>query len=94
MNRTEERARAVDAAVADIRAIEARDSKLLVRFAHTLKGCVSYFGVEPLIEVALALENLGRTESFEGAQDLMDRLELEYSRFIAALNLSLPKAQL
>ena len=76
--------------LADIRrAIEVRDSKLLVRYAHTLKGCVNYFGVETLIEAALALENLGRAESFEGAQDLLARLELEYSRFIAALSLSL-----
>ena len=77
--------------LADIRrAIEVRDSKLLVRYAHTLKGCVNYFGVETLIEAALALENLGRDESFEGAQDLLARLELEYSRFIAALSLSQP----
>ncbi len=77
--------------LADIRrAIEVRDSKLLVRYAHTLKGCVNYFGVETLTEAALALENLGRAESFEGAQDLLATLELEYSRFIAALSLSQP----
>ena len=81
--------------LADIRrAIDVSDAKLLVRFAHTLKGCVNYFGVEPLIDAALALENLGRTGKFDGAQELMATLEIEYSRFMEALNLNPPDSQL
>jgi CheY-like chemotaxis protein len=80
--------------LADIRrAIEDRDSKLLVRFAHTFKGTINYFGVETLVEAALALEKLGRTGAFDSAQDLMAKLELEYSRFLTALEIGPPNSR-
>ena len=72
--------------LADIhRAIETRNFKLLRRSAHTMKGSVTYFGAEPLAQAALALENLGRAESFDGIADLRVTLEQELTRFLAAL---------
>ena len=74
--------------IADLhRAIETRDVTLLRRSAHTLRGSVSYFGAEPLAQAALALEVLGRTESFDNATEFMATLELEFVRFQAALDL-------
>jgi CheY-like chemotaxis protein/HPt (histidine-containing phosphotransfer) domain-containing protein len=67
------------------RAIEISDSKLLRRAAHTLKGSASYFGAEALVQAALALENLGRAESFDGATEMLAALEKELARFRDAL---------
>ena len=36
------------------------DAKALERAAHTLKGAVANFGVEPVVQAALALEMSGR----------------------------------
>ena len=74
--------------LADLRrAIETRDAKLLRLSAHTLKSSVSYFGAEPLVEAALALEVLGRAESFDTATTLLDKLEQELTRVLAALEI-------
>ncbi len=72
------------------RAIETRDSKLLRRSAHTLKGSVLYFGAEPLIKAALALETIGRAESFEGTSEMLITLEQELARVVAALDAGPP----
>ena len=70
----------------DIRhAIETRDAKLLRRAAHTLKGSVVYFGAAPLVEAAVAFENQGRAESFDGAGEQLATLEREIARFLADL---------
>jgi PAS domain S-box-containing protein len=74
------------------RAIELRDSKLLRRAAHTFKSSVSYFGVEPLVQAALELESLGRTESFAGTSDLLATLEREHAWFLKALDVGPPKS--
>jgi CheY-like chemotaxis protein len=68
------------------RAIETRDSKLLRRSAHTFKSSVSYFGVEPLVLAAFALENLGRTESFDSIGESLAELERQYLRFLKVLD--------
>ncbi len=73
--------------LADIhRAIETRDSKLLRRTAHTMKGSITYFGAEPLARAASALENLGRIESFEGVPQMLTTFEQELTRVLAALD--------
>jgi CheY-like chemotaxis protein len=73
--------------LANIRgAIETRDSKLLGRSAHTLKGAVSYFGVETLVQAALDLENLGRSGSFDNSTELLAIVEKELARFVKALD--------
>lgn len=78
--------------VADARrAIETHDSKLLRRSAHTIKGSVSYFGAEPLIQAALELEELGREESFEGSASKLATLEKEVERVLEALEAGPPE---
>lgn len=74
------------------RAIETRDSKLLRRLAHTMKSSVSYFGAEPLIQAALALENNDRAESFEGTPEMLVTLEHEIGRVLAALETGPPES--
>lgn len=77
--------------LADLRrAIETRDIKLLRLSAHTLKGSASYFGAEPLVQAALALEVLGRTESFDNSTELLATLEHEVTRVLAALEIGPP----
>jgi HPt (histidine-containing phosphotransfer) domain-containing protein len=77
--------------LADIRrSIETRDSRLLQRAAHTMKGSVTYFGAEPLAQAAADLENLGRNESFQGARQMLVILEQELTRVVAALDVGPP----
>ncbi len=77
--------------LAEIRsAIEAHDCMLLRRAAHTLKGSSAYFGAEPLTQAALALEQLGKAESFAGAAETVEKLEQELTRLLAALDIGPP----
>ena len=77
--------------MAEVRcALGARDSKLLRRSAHSLKGSINYFGVEELIQAALALELSGREESFERTAEQLATLEREVARFLAALEIRPP----
>jgi len=81
----------VPSQMADVRcALGARDSKLLQRSAHSLKGSVNYFSVEELIQAALALELSGREESFENTTEQLATLEREVTRFLAALAIGPP----
>ncbi len=75
-----------------LRSIKTREFKLLRRAAHTLKGSVSYFGAEPLVQAALALENHGRNESWDGCAELLSTLESELARFLIVLNAGPPEA--
>ena len=78
--------------VAEIRrAIETLDAKLLRRAAHTLRGSSSYFGAQPVIQAALPLEERGQAESFAGATEMLDTLELELARLLAALDVGPPE---
>lgn len=47
-------------------ALAAGDAKALERAAHTLKGAVANFGVEPVVQAALALEMSGRLGDLSG----------------------------
>jgi CheY-like chemotaxis protein len=71
-------------------AVEIRDFKGMQRAAHTLKGSVSYFGAEPLVRAALALEILGRTESLDNSTELLATLDHELARVLAALDAGPP----
>jgi PAS domain S-box-containing protein len=72
--------------LADIRrAIGTRDHLLLQRSAHTLKGNLSYFGAASAVKAALALETLGRTRSFDDAEELLVSLEHELARVLEEL---------
>lgn len=50
-------------------AIEHRDPRALQRSAHQLKGCLRYFGTTPAGDLALALEQLGRSGTTTGAAE-------------------------
>ena len=77
--------------VAEIRhAVETLDAKLLRRAAHTLKGSSAYFGAQPLTQAAQALEKLGQDESFVGVAEMLDTLERELTRVLAALDVGPP----
>ncbi len=77
--------------LADIRrAIETSDYKLLRRSAHTLKGSVTYFGAESLMQAAHALESLARAETLDGSPLMMATLELEITRVLSALDVGPP----
>ena len=77
--------------MAEIRnAIEQLDAKLLRRAAHTLKGSCSYFGAKPVIQAALALEELGTSESFDGSDELLETLERDLAQLLAALDAGPP----
>jgi two-component system, sensor histidine kinase and response regulator len=81
------------ALLAELRqSIETRDFKRLQRSAHTLKGSVGYFGAEPLVQAALALEILGRKESFDNSAELLATLERELARVLAALDAGPPES--
>lgn len=67
------------------RAVELRDATLLRRSSHTLKGSATYFGAEPLIQAAVALESLGRDGSFENTETLLKALVIEVDRVLKAL---------
>jgi PAS domain S-box-containing protein len=67
------------------RSIAQRDSKLLRRAAHTMKSSVAYFGAQRLVQAALALEMLGRDDSFAGVNELLANLEQEFAPVLAAL---------
>ncbi|MBS0202538.1 MAG: response regulator [Planctomycetes bacterium] len=79
--------------MAEIRhAIETRDSQLLRRTAHTIKGSATYFGAEPLVQAAMSLENLGRDGLFEDTATLLERLETEVDHVLNALESGFPAA--
>ena len=70
----------------DIRqAVEKQDAKALEKAAHALKGSVGYFGLKEVVETALKLERIGRSEELEGAAAALRRLEEELGRLTPEL---------
>ncbi len=61
-------------------------SKDLQRHAHTLKGCLRYFGDTEAGRLAYELETLGREDRSEGAVEILARLRV-------ALDLLVPELQ-
>jgi CheY-like chemotaxis protein/HPt (histidine-containing phosphotransfer) domain-containing protein len=55
-------------------ALAAVDAAALADLAHTLKGALSVFGVEPARSTAEQLEMAGREKRLQNARDLYDRL--------------------
>ncbi len=56
-------------------AVAAGDAGLLKRAAHTIKGSASNFGAREVVEVAAALEAMGRDGDLARAEATRDRLE-------------------
>ena len=67
--------------LSEIRAsVSQRDNFLLERSAHKLKGSVSHFGASQAYEAAARLEEMGRNDDLEGAEDALGVLETEICR--------------
>jgi HPt (histidine-containing phosphotransfer) domain-containing protein len=61
------------------------NAALLTRAAHTIKGSCSNFGAVQLADIALRLEQHGKTGTFAEARLLVPSLHAEYARVEAAL---------
>ena len=66
-------------------AIEDRSGKELRRFAHTLKGCLRYFGDSKAARLAKELEAMGLDENFDNATGLLEELRAEVGRLVPEL---------
>jgi HPt (histidine-containing phosphotransfer) domain-containing protein len=72
--------------MADIRRAVARaDAVLLRRGAHTLKNAAAYFGAQPVVDAAFALERMGRENALSDATAALSRLEREAARLLDAV---------
>ena len=67
------------------RAIDERSSQDVRLFAHTLKGCLRYFGESRAVTVAIELEAAGVQEMFDRASDLLPELHSEIALLIPEL---------
>jgi len=56
-------------------AVERRDADALRLYAHRMKGCLRYFGINDAIDVAAQLEHAGRSGIFDDAAQLMTKLQ-------------------
>jgi signal transduction histidine kinase/CheY-like chemotaxis protein/HPt (histidine-containing phosphotransfer) domain-containing protein len=63
------------------------DAAALVRSAHRLKGSSLNLGCEAMAQTAGELESLGRKETTVGADELLERLDREFERTLAALKM-------
>lgn len=60
-------------------AIQAKDTVTVVRTAHTLKGASSNLGVLSMAELSEQVESLGSNDSLNGAIEIVEKLESEFS---------------
>lgn len=65
--------------------VAARDGAEIRRLAHSLKGSVSYFEVEPLVGNLRALQEAGEREDWPGAERLLGTVTGELHEFAEAL---------
>lgn len=66
--------------------IGAKDSKLLERSAHSLKGAISIFAAEPARKAAFDLETIGKECCWEQAESAAKELYNQLARFEPVLN--------
>lgn len=62
-----------------------RDGQEVRRLAHSLKGSVSYFGVEPLVSNLKVLQEAGEQEDWPAADRLLATVTRELDEFAEAL---------
>jgi HPt (histidine-containing phosphotransfer) domain-containing protein len=61
--------------IADIRkALDDQNPSLLESAAHNLKGAVGNFDTGPVWQAALTLEKMGRAAEFDGAEEVLSKL--------------------
>jgi HPt (histidine-containing phosphotransfer) domain-containing protein len=70
-------------------ALPAADCDSLHRQAHTLKGNSDQIGAGPLAEISAALEQLAKSGSCEGAEELIQQIEMEFERVKIGLKLTI-----
>jgi HPt (histidine-containing phosphotransfer) domain-containing protein len=61
------------------------DAQSIARAAHKLKSQAAYFSAERVVQVCRSLEQLGYTDQLDRCERLLDDLEDELDRVIAAL---------
>jgi signal transduction histidine kinase/two-component SAPR family response regulator/HPt (histidine-containing phosphotransfer) domain-containing protein len=62
------------------RAIESSDAASLISAAHALKGASANIGARAVTELAVRLEELARSQSVVGSEELLERLSVEFAR--------------
>lgn len=62
-------------------AIKGKDFNTLDETAHALKGASGNLGLTSVYELAMKLENMGKTKAIEGAEKTFDALKEELERF-------------
>ena len=67
-------------------AIAAGDARELWQAAHAVKGSCGNMGAKPMANISLQLETLGKAGSIENADQLLAKLEYEFSRVRAVLH--------
>jgi HPt (histidine-containing phosphotransfer) domain-containing protein len=67
------------------RAAATRDAAALARSAHKLKGAISIFGVEAVVEPVAGLERAGQAADLSRVDELYARLESEVGRLAGEL---------
>jgi len=68
------------------KAFKDQDAKSFERAAHTLKSNANLFGANKLSEIALDLENLGKSGETNNAAKRINELLAEYTKVIEELN--------
>ncbi|MDR3575774.1 MAG: PAS domain S-box protein [Anaerolineaceae bacterium] len=72
--------------ITDMRkSVVGKDTELLGRTAHTLKGNSNQMGAYTLAALCFDLEKIGKVKSTEGAGALIDRIECEFARVVNEL---------
>jgi signal transduction histidine kinase/CheY-like chemotaxis protein len=66
-------------------ALDARDAEALRRAAHGLKGAAANFDAEGVVSAARALEEMGRTSTFERSEETWRTLQRETTRLLDTL---------
>jgi two-component system, sensor histidine kinase and response regulator len=61
-------------------ALKNKDGNSLLRSAHNLKGVASNFNAGPVTKISAAIEDLGKTENFTRAAELVQQLKTEAKR--------------
>jgi HPt (histidine-containing phosphotransfer) domain-containing protein len=68
-----------------LQSVESNDAKGLQLAAHSLKSSSAYIGAMRLSAMAKELEMMGRSSSLQGAVELAEKLNAEFSLVMTAL---------
>ena len=69
-----------------VKALDASDPEDLRKEAHSIKGGAAVLTAGPLMEMAAALEEIGRSGDLAGGEEAFLSLEMESSRIAACYN--------